>query len=303
MPEISQPPAARVVIVGPASWNHLIELDHLPEPTPHMEFARRSTHTIGGTSAGKALHLAQLGTSSELHALLADDSDGRQVRDALTAAGVTLHVHASSRTEKHVNLMTRAGARLSIYLDTPSPASRGTLHTLEATLRRTDIAVIDLSDVGAAVLERRSAAAWAADLWVDLHDYDGASPYHEPFVTAADVVFMNDDRTSDPWALMATCLERGPRLAVCTRGAAGAIALDARGARYSTRAVPADIVDTNGAGDAFMAGFLHATLSGRGIDESLRQGAVQAAVALETVHLHPSLSAVLGDVDVRHQSI
>lgn len=303
MPETSQPPAARVVIVGPASWNHLIELDHLPEPTPHMEFARRSTHTIGGTSAGKALHLAQLGTSSELHALLADDPDGRQVRDALTAAGVTLHVYQSSRTEKHVNLMTRAGARLSIYVTTPAPATLGALLGLETTLREADVAVIDLSDVGAALLERRPKAEWAADLWVDLHDYDGAAQYHEPFVEAADVVFMNDDRTSDPWTLMDTCLKRGPRLAVCTSGAAGAIAMDARGTRYSTRAVPADIVDTNGAGDAFMAGFLHATLRGNGIDESLRQGAVQAAVALETVHLHPSLSAVLGDVDVRHQSV
>lgn len=293
MPEISQPRTPRVVIVGPASWNHLIELDHLPEPTPHMEFARRSTHTIGGTSAGKALHLAQQGTSSELHALLADDPEGWQVRDALTAAGVTLHVHASSRTEKHVNLMTRAGARLSIYVDTPSSASQGTLHAVETALGRTDLAVIDLSDLGAALLERRPSA-WAAELWVDLHDYDGASLYHEPFVEAADVVFMNDDNTSDPWALMSTCLERGPRLAVCTRGAAGAVALDAGGTRYSTQAFPVDIVDTNGAGDAFMAGFLHTTLSGYGIDESLRQGAAQATIALGSVHLHPSLSPTLG---------
>lgn len=294
MPDSSGTSATQVVVVGPASWNHLIELDQLPRPEPHMVFANRSALTLGGTSAGKALHLAQLGTSSELHALLADDPEGRQVRNALAAAGVTLHAHASSRTEKHVNLMTRAGARLSIYVDTPSPASQDTLQALETALKRTDLAVVDLSDLGAALLERQPKTAWAAELWVDLHDYDGASLYHEPFVKAANVAFMNDDRTSDPWALMSSCLEKGPRLAVCTRGAAGAVALDAGGTRYSTEAVPVDIVDTNGAGDAFMAGFLHATLGGYGIDESLRQGAAQATIALGSVHLHPSLSPVFG---------
>jgi sugar/nucleoside kinase (ribokinase family) len=293
MPEPSDTATARVVIVGPATWNHLIELEHLPEPTPHMEFARRSVHTVGGTSAGKALHLAQLGSYSELHCLIANDVDGRRVRRALTATGIQLHVHASKRTERHVNLMTRAGERLSVYVDTPSPASRVSLHAMETALAGADVAVIDLSDVGATLLERRRSTGWKAEAWVDLHDYDGVSAFHDPFVSAAGVVFMNADRTADPWELMRRCLAKGPRLAVCTRGADGAIALDASGARHSTPAVPTEVVDTNGAGDAFMAGFLHATVGGAGVEESLRHGATQATVALGSTHLHPSLASVV----------
>ncbi|WP_424446341.1 carbohydrate kinase family protein [Microbacterium sp. CH-015] len=294
MPDSSGTSAARVVVVGPASWNHLIELDQLPRPEPHMVFANRSVHTVGGTSAGKALNLAQLREGSELHALIADDQDGRRVRDALAAAGVTLHAHPSSRTERHTNLMTPHGERLSIYVDTPSAAGQSTLHAVETALRGADVAVIDLSDLGLTLLERRDCADWRANVWVDLHDYDGVSAYHDPFVTAADVVFMNDDRTNDPWELMSSCLRRGPRLAVCTRGAEGAIALNASGDRYEVHAEPTVVVDTNGAGDAFMAGFLHASLSGADIGASLRQGATQATIALGSLHLHPLIDLVLG---------
>jgi sugar/nucleoside kinase (ribokinase family) len=283
--------SARVVVVGPASWNHLIELERLPEPLPHMEFARRSLHTVGGTSAGKALHLAALRVDSELHCLLADDDDGRRIRDALRRSGVALYAHASTATERHVNLMTPAGERLSIYTDTPSPASDDALVEMEEALISADVAVVDLSDTGAALLRRRGRAGWNAELWVDLHDYDGNSAFHEPFVSAADVVFMNDDRTSDPWNLLSTCLANGPSVAVCTLGERGAIAMDADGNRFAADAAPTVVVDTNGAGDAFMAGFLHATIRGMDIPTSLRHGARQATVALSTVHLHPALAA------------
>ncbi|WP_200941967.1 PfkB family carbohydrate kinase [Angustibacter sp. Root456] len=59
-------------------------------------------------------------------------------------------------------------------------------------------------------------------------------------------------------------------------------------------AVPvAKVVDTNGAGDAFMAGFLHATLDGSPVPQALRAGAQQAARSLGTPHLSPLLDTVL----------
>ncbi|QAY72323.1 carbohydrate kinase family protein [Agromyces protaetiae] len=286
-----------LVVCGPASWNHLIVLDRLPEPVPHMQFATGSVHTVGGTSAGKTLHLASLGAAggftSELHALVARDADGRRIVDALEGAGVDLHAHTSGETERHVNLMTEAGARVSLYVSTPTEPDAETLATVEAALARATIAVVDLSGFGAEVLARRAsagAAAWTAPVWADLHDYDGASAFHEPFVRAAEVVFMNDDGTDDPWALMASCLARGPRLAICTLGAEGAIALAADGRRFGTPAVPIGaVVDTNGAGDAFFAGFLAARLAGEEIDGCLAAGAAQAIVALASEHLHPAL--------------
>lgn len=281
---------ARVVVCGPATWNHLIYLERLPEPVPHMQFALREAHCLGGTSAGKAVHLTSLGVSTTLHALFAADEEGRRARSALVGAGVRLVSHLSAHTERHVNLMTEAGERVSLYLATPSAAPIEAIEDIERSLDSADVAVVDLSEVGAALVGRRLAGGrHSPPLWTDLHDYDGTSAFHDPFVQAADVVFMNDDRTEDPWEVMQGCLERGPSLAVCTLGSRGAIALDWRGNRAEVKALPAAVIDTNGAGDAFFAGFLAASLQGAGMEAKLAAGARQAVVALSTVNLHPAL--------------
>lgn len=282
---------ATVVVCGPVSWNHLLLLDRLPDPVPHMQFALGDVRTLGGTSAGKALHLADLGVGVTLHALLGDDDEGTLASAALAEAGVRLEAHASERTERHVNLMTPAGERVSLYLATPSAPSDAALARIESAVAAAGIAVVDLSEVGAALVERRLAGAAGASIWTDLHDYDGSSAFHEPFLRAADVVFMNDDATEDPWVLMQTCLDRGPRLAVCTLGSRGAIALTAEGERASVAALPVDVIDANGAGDAFFAGFLAARLAGAELNGCLDAGSRQAVVALSSEHLHPAVVA------------
>lgn len=276
--------SARIAICGAASWNQLILLDRLPDPVPHMQFARGEWHTVGGTSAGKAVHLSGLGLDAELHALIGADAAGAHVVDALRRAGVAHTAYASQHTERHVNLMTADGGRVSLYVSTPSAPSDADLAAIGAALRAADIAVVDLSSMGAALL----GAGLVGTIWTDLHDYDGTSAFHEPFLRAADVVFMNDDATDDAWALLQSCIDRGPRIAVCTLGARGAIALDAAGNRAEVGAQPAVVVDTNGAGDAFFSGFLGAHLRGEDMTGCLTAGAQQAVVALATHHLHPA---------------
>lgn len=281
----------RVVIAGPASWNHLIVLDRLPEPVPHMQFAQDAWWTIGGTSAGKALHLAGLGIDTLLRAPLGPDADGERIRAALADAGVAVDPLRSERTEQHVNLMTEAGGRVSLYVATPTDPDPADIAATAEAVASAEVAVIDLAMLGLGVIDH--PARGATPLWIDLHDYDGEAAFHEPFVRAADVVFMNADATDDPWTLMRTCLDRGPRLAVCTLGAEGAVALEADGTRHRVAAAPVEVVDTNGAGDGFMAGFLAATLEGADVDAALTAAAALASTAIATRHLHPALDAIL----------
>lgn len=275
----------RILVAGAASWNRMVVLDALPEPRPHMEFARDWFDTLGGTSAGKALHLHALGREVVLDALVGADEAGDRIRTALARAGVVTRWHSAARSEQHLNLMTPAGARLSLYLATPEHPDAAA--TAPEVLDGVELAVLDLAPRSAHLLA--PARERGIPIWTDLHDYDGESAFHRPFLEAAEVVFMNADRTDDPWQLLARCLEAGPRLAVCTLGAEGAIALDADGRRASTPAEPAAVVDTNGAGDAFFAGFLDAWLREADLAPALHAGARQAVVALETRHLHPAL--------------
>ena len=75
-------------------------------------------------------------------------------------------------------------------------------------------------------------------------------------------------------------VDRGAATAVVTRGAAGALAVV--GERVlRRRADPVEVIDTLGAGDALIAGFISATIAGaRTVDEALDSGARAAAERL-----------------------
>jgi acarbose 7IV-phosphotransferase len=281
-----------VVMHGPASWNHIVDLDELPAPEPHMQFARGHHHVLGGTSAGKAAHLRELGVDVELHTVLGTDAAAAEIEAALARASVpVVPTCVDGPSERHLNLMDPSGGRVSLYLDVPNLDREDTAAATQALQRAAAGAravVLDLSqtsrDAVAGVL------ATGVPIWTDLHDYDGRSAFHAPFADAASFVFMNGDRAPSVRELLRARVARGAQVAVCTLGAEGALAVDARGEELHVPAEPvASVVDTNGAGDGFMAGYLAAHLEGADVRTCLAAGARQAARALGTHQLCPSL--------------
>jgi sugar/nucleoside kinase (ribokinase family) len=283
---------ADVVVHGPTSWNQVVFVDELPDPSPHMQFATAHHHVLGGTSAGKAAHLRDLGADVELHTVLGTDAAAGSIEAALCRADIAyVATRVDGPSERHLNLMDPAGGRVSIYLEVPpSPDihSSGALAGLEQACAGARALVLDLSETSRAVLGALGPAA--VPIWTDLHDYDGHGSFHRPFLEAATFVFMNADRLAAPEDFLRDCVHRGAEVAVCTLGAQGAIAVDAGLRTHRVQAAPVDaIVDFNGAGDGFMAGFLVAHLAGAPTDEAMRAGAGQAARALGTVQLNPLL--------------
>ncbi|MFG2500277.1 sugar kinase [Streptomyces sp. NPDC048441] len=101
----------------------------------------------------------------------------------------------------------------------------------------------------------------------------------------ADLVFVGEDEAAEAWgitggpdAIRAALPE--PQLLVVKRGADSAVAYGSRGTRYEEPAPRVDVVAAVGAGDAFAAGFLSATLRGLPVGQRLRHGHLMAAAAL-----------------------
>lgn len=89
-----------------------------------------------------------------------------------------------------------------------------------------------------------------------------------------DIAFFSDDRP-DEAALkqrIRAIFAMGPRLVVATRGAAGSLAFDGEWF-YSFGIIPCTVVDTMGAGDSYIAGFLQAYLNKQSVPACMEAGA------------------------------
>jgi sugar/nucleoside kinase (ribokinase family) len=80
---------------------------------------------------------------------------------------------------------------------------------------------------------------------------------------------------------IATLLGWGAPLVAVRMGARGSMVATADGATYAIPAVPAHVVDTTGAGDAYCGGFLVALSEGKDAAEAGARAAVSASFAIE----------------------
>ncbi|MDQ0583150.1 sugar kinase [Streptomyces rishiriensis] len=99
----------------------------------------------------------------------------------------------------------------------------------------------------------------------------------------ADLVFVGEDEAAEVWGLDGVDAVRtafpDPEVLVVKQGALGATVFD-QGRVLHVPAPHVDVVAAVGAGDAFAAGFLSATLRGLPVRDRLRHGHLMAAAAL-----------------------
>ena len=277
----------RVAAFGAASWNTMIRVETFPAPEPGSIFPPAWHETIGSSGAGKAMNLGRLGVDVTLHTLLGADDHGARIRAGLEAAGVTVSaVRDPTGSGRHVNLMDSAGRRISFLLHVGDRAARFEGPDVEALVASADEVLVAITDAARPVLE--IARRLGKRTWTDLHGTDGERAWEHDFWTA-DRVFFSAERLADPRPFMERLRASGRELVVCTMAERGALALTAAGRWLEVPAAPVDrIVDTNGAGDAFLAGVVCGELRGLPIERSLAFAARVAAAAVQSPDLAPA---------------
>ncbi|MFT4007096.1 MAG: fructoselysine 6-kinase [Lacrimispora sp.] len=116
--------------------------------------------------------------------------------------------------------------------------------------------------------------------------FDAATRPEDPAaVTAipfADYLFFatDDGDTDELRKKMKELKARGPRLVVATMGDKGSIAYD--GSEFTVFGiVPCNVIDTMGAGDSYIAGFLKGIMEQKPVFECMRMGAENSSITLE----------------------
>ncbi|GAA6525407.1 hypothetical protein IDVR_12020 [Intrasporangium sp. DVR] len=251
---------------------------------------------VGHTGLGVALGCHRLGLGTRFVDVIGDDHEGRLIRARADEEGLVFgHTTHPSGTRRAVNLVDPQGRRLSFY-DSRHPYEL----VPDPDLWQTPLA--EARHVHASIMPwtiHALADATAAGLSTstDLHDWDGVADHHRPFAHGADLVFLSGSRldgarSAREGAVVSDIFERGrAQVVVVMDGARGSRVIQRDGTRFSVPAVDLPgraVVDSNGAGDSYVAAFLHAWLAGRGVLTAAWSGSVGGAWACGTAGTHTS---------------
>jgi sugar/nucleoside kinase (ribokinase family) len=272
-----------VLVLGGAGVDTIVDVPRLPLPYADSYLVPAITTRAGHTGDNVALGLHALGLRTHLLDVLGEDAEGALVRELhrRSGSGFTA-LPTAAGTKRAVNLVGPDGRRLSLY-----DGSRGGEHDRFPEPLLAELADgcrhvhVCITHPGAHALEQ--LAALGVTVSTDLHDWDGRNPYHAQFAAAADVVFLSATALGDPEAAMRGVLDLGrARVVVATDGERGGHLLtrdDGGVRRFAAVAPPRPVRDSNGAGDAFVAGFLFGLLDGLDVADCARYGAVAGAHA------------------------
>jgi fructoselysine 6-kinase len=246
----------------------------------------------GGNALNVAVAARRAGADAAYLGALGSDEAGRVVLEALQVEGV--------QTER-VRIVEGANAYAEVTIDHGERVFVGA-----------DIGVsrfeLDKADLAYAATFDRIHTGDSSMLEPQLADLASCAPvsfdfsirreprYVDPLIGYVDIaIFSAADLSDDATvALVAGAVARGPRLALATRGSAPAVLHDGRHV-WRQPIVPTRIVDTLGAGDAFIGRFLVGVATGEDPAVTLEAAARAAASTCADFgafgHGHPLLNA------------
>ncbi|MDF0542205.1 PfkB family carbohydrate kinase [Sphingobium sp. H39-3-25] len=230
----------------------------------------------GGNALNVAVMMSRLGAVCGYLGCVGDDEGGRVLRAALEAEGIDIsrmRVRPGANARAYIGHVD--GDRHFIKSGPGVRSDYGWEDDDFAYVRSFDHVHTSIYSDLREALARISASAQS--LSFDMSDRWDAD-YLRKVAPHARFLFLSASHLSEDevHALADICLSYGPEAVVLTRGKYGAFAANASG-RILQPALPANVIDTLGAGDGFISGFLTAILAARPLNEAMVNGALFAA--------------------------
>lgn len=270
------------------------------EPAP-LEHAHVMRVGLGGAESNVAVGLRRLGVPSVWVGRVGNDSLGAKVVRELRAEAVDVDVvvDATAPTGLMIKERRRPDATTVWYYRAGSAGSR--LHPDDLLAGRVENAALlhvtgitpALSRSAADAVAEAVARARAAQVPVSfdvnhrsrLWDAAAAAPTYRKLAADADIVFAGMDEGSivvsgapSPESLAEQLAALGPGEVVIKLGAHGAL-VRCDGQVFHQAATPVSVVDTVGAGDAFVAGYLAERVRGAPVEQRLATAVTAGAFA------------------------
>ncbi|MFG2915419.1 carbohydrate kinase [Kitasatospora sp. NPDC048298] len=258
----------------------------------------------GGSPANVAYGLVRLGRPATLLTELGPDANGRLIRRHLESAGVRVRAAEVDRTPSAVVELDGQGrARYTFDIrwtlpptepaEPPSAIHLGSIAAVTEPGAASVRALVERwrgraqisydPNVRPALMGDRAVAVRRVERWVALSDLVKAGD--------EDLAWLYPGER--PEAVAERWLALGPATVAVTLGAEGAFVRTADGGRAEAAARPVPVADTVGAGDSFMAAFLHARAAGVGLATCLTHAVTAAALTVARPGANPPSAAEL----------
>lgn len=303
-----EPMSASLVVLGSANIDYTVIVERHPRPGETVLGGDVVTAT-GGKGANQALAAARQGARPVFLGSVGDDAGGRALLDALASGGVDVeHVEISAEAPTGVALITLARDGENSIVVAPGANGRVAVATvvdalhrlagpgtvllaqLEVPVEAVEAAASAVDEAGGRVILNLSPSARVPDALLALCDPLVVNESEASDLVGAPV----DDPTSA--AAAAVALLELCRSVVITIGGEGAVfarradvgAPDTDAPVNGHRPAPrVDVVDTTGAGDAFVGALAAELARGRSLDEAVDSGVAAGAAAVQWVGAQP----------------
>lgn len=277
-----------VLVVGGAGVDTTAYVPGLPLPYADTYSVPPVVDRIGNTGAGVTLGCHALGLRVKFVDIIGDDPQGALIRGHLAARGVDFaYAVSEAGTRRSVLLVGPDGRRTSLFDPRVVPGERLPRDLYLPALRAARHVHVSITDFSRHVYPDIPDGTTVS---TDLHDWDGEDPHHRDFAYSSDIVFMSAAKLGTRREeVMRSIAERGrASVVVCTDGAEGCHVLSGPGevVHFPATPLPGPVADSNGAGDAFVSGFLYGRLDGRPLEECVRLGALAGAHACTVPGTH-----------------
>ena len=283
-----------ILVIGSANMDLYTRLDHIPVAGETILGSPIWT-TPGGKGANQAAAAARLGGDVRFVGRIGDDEYGPRLRRALVDAGVDVSLLETSDSPSSVAIILLTPDGENSIVVSPSSNQYVSRSDVEAAWQpgahRTGAVVCQLEVpletvvYASELAEQHGArfvlnAAPAQQLPSDLVARANPLVVNE---SEAQILLgiQNPDPTETPGNLVERLLELGPRSVVLTLGGDGAAVGRAGGTATHIHGHPVAVVDSTGAGDAFVAALVTRLVLGEDLETAAEYANVVGALVVQ----------------------
>lgn len=282
-----------VLVIGGCGVDTIVHVDELEIPPSDYLSVPPVRDYVAHAGNGAALGFHSLGLATTFVDYIGEDPAGDLIRARYQQVDLDYSwLPAPAGTPRSVNLVDRHGRRFSFYDGRHPDTLRLPTEFCRPFLAQARHVHVSHPGLAADLLpELRRAQVTVS---TDLHAWDGVDPYVHTYAFGSDAVFMSAAtvREEAP-AVLRRILELGrARLAVATDGADGcyvATREEPTARHFPAIAPELPVVDSNGAGDAFMTAFMDAWLRHDPIEQCVLAGSLSGAFACTSHGTHERL--------------